>query len=71
MILLIKTKKEWALMNRTNLCGQHKKAPMEKIFKQGTGFAIQAESVLFLTEYADDCRNKCNHQSAFLPRRMS
>ena len=31
-------------------------------FKQQTDFAIQAETVLFLTEYVDDCRNRYNHQ---------
>ena len=34
------------------------KAPMANKIKQQTGFAIQAESVLSLTEHADDCKNK-------------
>lgn len=48
-------------LNRTNLYVYHKKT-MVKLIKSRTDFATRVESVLSLIEYADDCKNKCNHQ---------
>ena len=49
----------------------HKAVYGKNKIKQRTDFSIQAESVLCLTECADDCKSICNHQLAALPQQMT